>query len=93
MEWVGRYRRLCELARVRDACIDGCECRSAEVDEHCAECREYLDLEHQLTMNFRVRPWCDLPTDQPADAPKSLKWWSRALEQALQEARIPSWER
>jgi hypothetical protein len=88
-EFARMYKRACKLSLV---CAD-CVCGSTEPGDLCDECRELIDLRRQLKMAFRVRPWCDLPTDQPADAPRSLKWWGHALEQALQEARIPLWER
>ena len=84
------FRQICKFAPERLACIQGIACKSATQNEHCADCNVHRDRQHELYRILRLRPWHDLQANfqEPRRLPvaERTRWWTAALEEALQEA-------
>ena len=72
-EVVELFKRHEVLAPIRDACLEGRSCKSANSGRHCPDCEEHRAVSNQFRDLMGVMPWEFSPLDTTeADPPNYL---------------------
>jgi hypothetical protein len=82
------YARAVELQGIYKACIRDDICRSTSLNQHCAECSKFLDLNRELDRMLGLKPWemspldtnSATPPDYKRSDPSKVKDWRKAWE-------------
>jgi hypothetical protein len=62
------FARAVEVQGIYRACVRSEGCRSTSRNEHCAECREFLELNGELDRLLGIKPWETSPLDCDSEA-------------------------
>jgi hypothetical protein len=68
-EAVAIYKDALKLRDIRWDCSRSIACRSPSIDERCAECVKYGDLDHELDRLLGIKPWERSPLDIDGETP------------------------